>query len=59
MDKQKFPCVLQDFVPFGAVAQKASIRMGRSRVERGKAQQKERSYDGERVRSGGKIPVFQ
>ena len=27
MDKQKFPCVLQDFVPFGAAAQKAAMKL--------------------------------
>ena len=29
-DKQKSPCVLQDFVPFGAAAQKLILRPERS-----------------------------
>ena len=36
MGEQKSPCVLQDFVPFGAAAQKADLRPERAyfRLER-------------------------
>ena len=30
MDEEKSPCVLQDFVPFGAAAQKAGFRFERA-----------------------------
>ena len=45
MDEQNSPCVLQDFVPFGAAAQKVNFRTeGRFQVKEGIFQVREARF---------------
>ena len=44
-NEQKFPCVLQDFAPFGAAAQKTDLRPERAELRTERAELKPEKTD--------------